>query len=409
MIHVIVFRPSDRKFFHAQWTDPITAKQKTKSTKTAIQRDAERFAGNLEKELNEGTYRGQSRITWSEFRKRFEDEVIPSKAPVTNGKFQAAFNAIERHIDPKLLIAINADQLSRFQKKLRDEDKLREATIKGHLAFLRIALNWAKRIGLIATVPEIDMPKRTAGMKGRPITTEEFERMLAKVPDVVLKPRKGEKPKTADRLTADAARVESWRRFLRGLWWSGLRLGEALILDWTDDRKICVDLLGRRPMFRVRAEAEKGYKDRTFPMAPEFAEMLLQTPEDDRTGFVFNPLMQLNHGKPRRPDTIGSVIVDIGIKAGVKVAERGKKIKHASAHDLRRAFGTRWSTRVMPPVLQQMMRHASIQTTMEYYVGQNAETTADAVWEAFGAKNRSTNTFTNTDHFDEKTPSGETT
>jgi hypothetical protein len=30
-----------------------------------------------------------------------------------------------------------------------------------------------------------------------------------------------------------------------------------------------------------------------------------------------------------------------------------------------------------------LMRHESIDTTMRYYVGRNATTTADAVWEAY--------------------------
>ena len=38
-------------------------------------------------------------------------------------------------------------------------------------------------------------------------------------------------------------------------------------------------------------------------------------------------------------DTVSSIIVAIGKKAGVKVSERrGPKVKYATAHDLRRAF-----------------------------------------------------------------------
>ena len=75
----------------------------------------------------------------------------------------------------------------------------------------------------------------------------------------------------------------------------------------------------------------------------------------------------------------------IGKAAGIKVATdpRTGKVKYASAHDLRRSFGERWSTRVMPQVLMALMRHESIETTMRYYVGRNANTTADAVWEAY--------------------------
>ena len=38
----------------------------------------------------------------------------------------------------------------------------------------------------------------------------------------------------------------------------------------------------------------------------------------------------------------------------------------------------------MPTVLRELMRHASINTTMAYYVGTNAEATADALWAAVG-------------------------
>jgi len=58
-------------------------------------------------------------------------------------------------------------------------------------------------------------------------------------------------------------------------------------------------------------------------------------------------------------------------------------VKYASAHDLRRFFGFRWSRRILPAELRELMRHADIQTTMRYYVGQEAETTAEALWAAY--------------------------
>ncbi len=48
----------------------------------------------------------------------------------------------------------------------------------------------------------------------------------------------------------------------------------------------------------------------------------------------------------------------------------------ASAHDLRRAFGFRWSRRVSSMVLKELMRHSSVTTTEKYYVGINATETA---------------------------------
>jgi integrase len=66
----------------------------------------------------------------------------------------------------------------------------------------------------------------------------------------------------------------------------------------------------------------------------------------------------------------------------VSVDQKTRK-KYASAHDFRRAFGDRWALRVMPPVLMQLMRHESIETTMRYYVGRSVQATADVVWEAY--------------------------
>lgn len=78
------------------------------------------------------------------------------------------------------------------------------------------------------------------------------------------------------------------------------------------------------------------------------------------------------------------MVCKIGEKAGVKVNTNAVgKIKFASAHDLRRSFGERWASRVMPQVLKELMRHESIDTTMKYYVGRNAQSTAAVLWESY--------------------------
>ncbi len=40
----------------------------------------------------------------------------------------------------------------------------------------------------------------------------------------------------------------------------------------------------------------------------------------------------------------------------------------------------RWAKRVMPAVLQRLMRHAEIATTMKYYATMDADTVADELW-----------------------------
>jgi integrase len=95
---------------------------------------------------------------------------------------------------------------------------------------------------------------------------------------------------------------------------------------------------------------------------------------------------------------VSKVVSAIGRSAGIVVDRKATsdpdspRVKYASAHDLRRSFGARWAVRVMPQVLMELMRHEKIETTLKYYVGKNAEATADAVYEAFEKSNISGNT-----------------
>lgn len=60
-------------------------------------------------------------------------------------------------------------------------------------------------------------------------------------------------------------------------------------------------------------------------------------------------------------------------KIGARAKVRADAKKTASAHDLGRSFGERWASRLMPAELMELMRHESIETTLAYYVGRNAE------------------------------------
>ena len=110
----------------------------------------------------------------------------------------------------------------------------------------------------------------------------------------------------------------------------------------------------------------------------ESAAILLETPEDERTGWVFNPMpLQLRLGrKPRHgrpdPDWVGKVICRIGRKAGVVVipADPAKKIKtkFASAHHLRRSCAQRLDDAGVPEDdVPRVMRHRQRETLRRHY------------------------------------------
>jgi integrase len=162
---------------------------------------------------------------------------------------------------------------------------------------------------------------------------------------------------------------------MRGLWLSGLRLNEALNLYWDCDDRLRVDLSGRRPMLWIPASLNKNGKQQLLPITPDFAAFLAETPEKQRRGRVFGGVTASRTDASR-------IIAAIGEAALVKIREGSGETQFATAHDLRRSFGERWAARGMPHVLKELMRHETIDTTMKFYVGRNAERTADAVWAA---------------------------
>jgi integrase len=411
-IRVIVVKfPDGRANLMLRYVDPITHKQKHKSAGTANKRDAEKAAGKWESELREGRYVPPCRMSWEDFRDRYEREALPMLARRTAEPRAAVMGHVERILSPRRISDLTPERLSFFQAELRKPDPSAvaraeaalieaneaaakaasagssaaalakaqrrvstaanavtrakrpksEATVKGNLAHLRSILQWAVRVKIMRAVPDIQMPTRNLGgglMRGRPVTGEEFDRLLDKVAEV--------RPNDAER----------WRRYLTGLWLSGLRLEESLRFTWDQDGCFTVDVSGRFPRIRIYAEAEKGNKDRLLPMTPDFAEWLLQTPPDARCGRVFD--LGDRPGRQRSAKRVSRAISEIGARAGVVVNYERKKF--ASAHDLRRSFGTRWAPRVKPATLQLLMRHSSIDTTLRYYVAQDADDVAAELW-----------------------------
>ena len=354
-----------------RYYDPQTGKAVVKTAGTTSRKEAQKEAGKWEDDLRNGRYKPASNTIWHDFRVRYELEHIDIEMKDSTAANDASIlDAIERILKPDLLSSIDADSIERLKRGLREEKTARkvgdktvekiirrsEETVRGHLRVLKAALKWAHKKKMLHNVPDIEITT-AAGSKGRPITLEEFERLLDKI--------EAERP---------IEEKPQWERLLWGLWWSGLRLEEAMTLMWDDPHAPHVDLDGENSTITIPGDCQKGGKDTVGPIVPEFFEFLAKTPEADRSGLVF--VLPF-----RRKDTVSKAITEIGRSAGVKVSPT----KCASAHDLRRSFGFRWAVRVMPVLLQKLMRHANIETTLKYYVGNDAREMGKAVWQAFRA------------------------
>lgn len=237
-------------------------------------------------------------------------------------------------------------------------------TVKGYFRYLSGFLKWCYDQEWIERVPKVNLPRRKRGekrSKGRPLTGEEFDRMLAAIP--------AEVPEDC---------VMSWELLVRGLWETSLRLGEALKLHWTEP-PVRLNLDGKYPMIDFEVLGHKGRTVTQLPVTPTFAALVKGR---KRRGYVFRP--RLMRGFTRSIYTWSHTISDFGRRAGIVVDqnERTEKKKCASAHDLRRSFLDRWKNKVDAAILQVIARHESLNTTQTYYLSNQAEQVAQAIWEA---------------------------
>ena len=234
------------------------------------------------------------------------------------------------------------------------------------MASIMAALLWAESMEWLDRVPRIK-PVRTSKLRharGRPVTAEAFDAMRAVVADVV-----------------GRAAAASWDQLLRGLWESGLRLGELMAVQWTDRQQIVPAWeTGRLPVLAIPANRQKNAVEESINLRPGFEAILLETPEGDRHGWVFSPASpQTRVGRKARtvrPDAewVGKEVSKIGKAAGVAVRAAGRG-KWASAYDLRRSLAEGlYAAGVPERVIVQVLRHASAQTTQQFYAPVNVRT-----------------------------------
>lgn len=350
-IKVIVVVPHKRsRYYRLRWR--IGRKVHEKSSGEDNEKSAIKVAAQWEADLNAGRAISTARISWDDFCTRYQQEHLSGLAKKTADLWHTARRRLEAELAPAWLDDIDSGAASSFRGQLAKAE-VEESTIATYLRTIRAAVNWAQSVNLLAAKLNVSMPrglKRGSQMRGRPVTELELANILKATPDV--------RPD-------DTA---LWQRFIKGLYLSGLRLDEGLRISWDHSTPFSIDLTGARPMFRIWSEGEKGRQDRTLPLVPEFADFILTTKR--KKGSVFGITMTM----PRA----SKVISAIGEAAQVEVnSDTGK---WASAHDLRRSFGTRWASLVMPAELQRLMRHESIETTMKYYVGRSAEDLAESLW-----------------------------
>lgn len=208
-----------------------------------------------------------------------------------------------------------------------------DATVSGYWILLRAALRQAVRDGVISEDPVAGARVKTSYPERHSTWTE-------------------------DELARVAAELPPWAgRFVRFLRWTGLRVSDALALEWE-----AID--GER----IRIVQQKTRSLLAVPLAPEAAAILMEIQPDrgKRTGLVFPGI----NGQVRRYDRIIRTI-----RAGMKRAG----VEGRTIHDLRRTFATGILNRGWPlEIVAALLGQASTRIAGRYTHAE-AETLARAL------------------------------
>lgn len=363
---ISVFRDAGRKYLQLKirWPD---GRMQRKSAKTTRMREAERLAARLEDELEEPGKPDDQRLLWREFAQRYRDEYLQFRSKSALESFGTASWQLREMCGVHHLEEVTPSLLSQFAAKILAGGRSQQ-TAKSRVAQIQAAVNWGANVGLVEHTINMRLNLVDRSQMPRPLTTEEFERMLAATPKVVGEGVAG-----------------SWQYLLRGYWLSGMRLSEALSLHWTDPRQITVERLDfAEPRLAIPADRQKGRRAELYPITPDFAQLLQETPREDREGYVFRPRLTSRKGRVTRArETVGRVISEIGQRARVVVRKDSSGTHYATAKNLRHSFGARWAPHVPELVLLTLMRHRSVETTRKYYLGIAAEETSRRVQSAW--------------------------
>ncbi len=174
-------------------------------------------------------------------------------------------------------------------------------------------------------------------------------------------------------LDADAVEDERYRVVILLAAEAGLRVGEIRGLQWTDLKDAQVTV--RRALDKMTNEsvAPKHNKTRTVPLSPRLVASLAALPR--RGLWVVAEADGLFVTYDRMSATVNAMY------ERARVARPPKPI-----HCLRHTFGTVMARKVPLPVLQKLMGHADVQTTLRYVdVNEDEDDKREAIAAVFGA------------------------
>ena len=159
-----------------------------------------------------------------------------------------------------------------------------------------------------------------------------------------------------------------WRTLFGIAMYTGLRLGDCCKLTWSE-----VDIV-RSIIQKIPEKTKKYRKGRpvTIPIHKVLADLLMQTPVNERTGYVLPTIGPLAvsgvNGMSKIHHHINKIFKNAGIVMSVTIEGRKHKAPEASFHSLRHTFVSMSANAGVPlHIVQAIVGHESTAMTRHYY------------------------------------------
>lgn len=337
-------RPDGGKWRVIWRTSPKKQKSKTFERK----RDASAFKAKVEHELAQGTYLDHRSIAWTEFRRRYFEDVVSLLKPGTQGTYKTHLDNFDRIANPDIVADIDSAMIDRFKAKRKQErgekvgSRTSAATVNNELRSLRAALNKAKSWKFIKDVPEIVFLKEVEKLPR--VMSEEHFVAIYKACSMASYPQN---------LPYPAA--QWWRGLVTFLYCTGWRISEPLRVLRKDidlEHGVAVTRENKGSREEVVQLAEPVVRELT-PMMKSFGVEMFPWPHGDR----------LLYEEWHRIQDAAGIELDC---SDDQTHECNSECRHYGFHDLRRTFATRTGAELSRDELKTVMRHKATQTTDSY-------------------------------------------
>ncbi|MBW2155001.1 MAG: site-specific integrase [Deltaproteobacteria bacterium] len=322
-------------------------------------KEAEKYALDLQKQVNLGRADKPEKITLQEFRLEHEQVMKGQRADATLDDQNRALRFFENFIGGSLLLS-------------KIKPRHAEAFIAHRLSTVPSVSTVNKDIRTLRRIFNLAIEPRGYLAEGQNPFTKIKKRKITERPIRYVNLQEYG-------ALMDAATKLWWKAFLSVAYGSGLRRNEILHLTWADVdlEQHRIKVQAKRATAEILAWEPKNRKNRVVPMSDETARLLVDMQVDgpELHPYVFVSPERLDRIKKRRK--IGkwharSEVVN-NLRERFNTIRRHANVAECTMHDLRRSAITNWARQLPIQVVQTLAGHTDIKTTRKYYLAVRPE------------------------------------